>query len=89
MSSAESQLGWIAKSAQDPTDLLRANAMLDRVAYLEQLRTKLEKDLEPGDTSSTSALSTLDVSQLLVMVERQIVHLVASVERLIGPAPRA
>ena len=89
MSSPDSQLGWIAKSAQDPTDLLRATAMLERVAYLEQLRVKLERDLEFGDTSSTSALSTLDVSQLLVIVERQIVHLVASVERLIGPAPKA
>jgi len=89
MSSPNSQLGWLARSTQDPTDLLRATAMLERVAYLEQLRAKLEKDLELGDTSSTSELSALDVSQLLVIVERQIVHLVASVERLIGPAPRA
>ena len=88
MSSSNSQLE-IAKSAQDPTDLLRANAMLERIAYLEQLRAKLAKDLEFGDTVSTSELSTLDVSQLLVIVERQIVHLVASVEWLIGPAPRA
>jgi hypothetical protein len=63
--------------------------MLERIVYLEQLRVKLERDLELGDTFSTSELSTLDVSQLLVMVERQIVHLLASVERLIGPAPRA
>jgi hypothetical protein len=89
MSSPNPQLGWLAKSAQDPTDLLRAFAMLERIAYLEQLRVKLEKDLEFGDTVSTSEFSTLDVSQLLVIVERQIVHLVASVERLIGPAPRA
>jgi hypothetical protein len=89
MSSPDSLLGWIAKSAQDPTDLLRANVMLERIDYLEQLRAKLEKDLEFGDSFSTSELSTLDVSQLLVIVERQIVHLVASVERLIGPAPRA
>jgi hypothetical protein len=89
MSSPDSLLGWIVKSAQDPTDFLRASAMLERIDYLEQLRAKLEKDLEFGDTFSTSELSTLDVGQLLVIVERQIVHLVASVERLIGPAPRA
>lgn len=89
MSSSDSQLGWIAKSTQDPTDLLRANAMLERIAYLEQLRVKLEKDIEFGDGLSTSELSTLDVSQLLVIVEREIMHLVASVERLIGAAPRA
>jgi hypothetical protein len=63
--------------------------MLERIGYLEQLRAKLEKDLELDDALSTSELSTLDVSQLLVIVERQIVHLVASVERLIGPALRA
>jgi hypothetical protein len=78
MSSPDSLLGWIAKSAQDPTDLLRANVMLERIDYLEQLRAKLEKDLEFGDSFSTSELSTLDVSQLLVIVERQIVHLVTS-----------
>jgi len=63
--------------------------MLERVGYLEKLRVKLEKDLEFGDALSTSELSTIDVGQLVVIVERQIAHLVASVERLIGPAPRA
>jgi len=88
-SDSDSQLGWIARSAQDPTYLLRASSMLKRIAYLEQLRAKLEKDPEFGDALSTSELSTLDLSQLLVIIERHIVHLVASVERLIGPAPRA
>jgi hypothetical protein len=48
------------------------------------VRTKLEKDIEFGDSFSTSELSTIDVTQLLVMVERQILHLGAQVARLIG-----
>jgi hypothetical protein len=83
------EISWEVKSAEDRADVFRVSAMLERIDYLEQLRAKLEKDLEFGDAGSASELSTLDMSQLLIIVERQIVHLVASVERLIGPAPRA
>ena len=83
------EIAWDLKSAEDRGDVYRVSGMLERIDYLEQLRAKLEKDLKFGEAGSTSELSTLDVSQLLVIVERQIVHLVASVERLIGPAPRA
>jgi len=95
MSSPDSQfkpyeIAWAAKTAEDRTDAFRVSAMLERIGYLEELRTKLEKDLEFGDAgSSTSELSTLDLRQLLVIVERQILHLGASVERLIGPASKA
>ena len=89
MSSPDSLLGWIVKSAQDPTTFFGLTRCSNGSTISNRLRAKLEKDLEFGDTFSTSELSTLDVGQLLVIVERQIVHLVASVERLIGPAPRA
>ncbi len=78
------EIQWAAKTAEDRGDVFRADAMLQRIAYLEELRVKLEKDIEFGDTFSTSELSTIDASQLLVMVERQILHLGAQVARLIG-----
>ena len=80
------EIDWAEKTSADRTDLLRVDAMLERVAYLETVRAKLERDLEFGDTFSTSELSTIDTSQLLVMVERQILHLGAQVARLIGGA---
>jgi len=67
------EISWAAKSAEDRADVFRVSTMLERIDYLEQLRGKLEKDIEFGDAGSTSKLSTLDLSQLLVMVERQIV----------------
>jgi len=86
-------LRWAAKSPEDRADLLRVDAMLERITYLDQLRAKLEKDIEFGDAFSTSELSTADVKQLLTMVERELLHLGASVERLtgniVGPASRA
>jgi len=78
------EISWAEKTSADRTDLLRVDAMLQRIAYLEEVRTKLEKDIEFGDTFSTSELSTIDISQLLTMVERQILHFGAQVARLIG-----
>ena len=52
--------------------------------YLEQLRSKLLADIEFGDEFTTSELSTLDTTQLLEIVEREITHLGASVQRLVG-----
>jgi uncharacterized protein HemY len=78
------EIQWAAKTAEDRGDIYRADAMLQRIAYLEGLRAKLERDIEFGDLLSTSTLSTIDLSQLLVMVERQILHYGAAVARLIG-----
>jgi hypothetical protein len=78
------EIDWAEKTSADRTDLLRVDAMLERIAYLEEVRVKLERDIEFGDTFSTSELSTVDISQLLVIVERQILHLGAQVARLIG-----
>ena len=78
------EIRWSEKASADRTDLLRADAMLERIAYLEEVRGKLEKDMEFGDMVSTSELSTIDISQLLGIVERQILHLGAQVARLIG-----
>lgn len=80
-----SEIQWAAKTAEDRGDIFRADAMLQRIAYLEELRVKLERDIEfGGDLLSASSLSTIDLSQLLVMVERQILHYGAAVGRLIG-----
>jgi hypothetical protein len=78
------EIDWAEKTSADRTDLLRVDAMLERIAYLEEVRAKLEKDIEFGDSFSTSELSTIDISQLLVIVKRQILHLGAQVARLIG-----
>ncbi len=78
------EIEWAQKTSADRTDLLRVDAMLERIAYLEEVRAKLEKDIEFGDSFSTSELSTIDISQLLVIVERQLLHLGAQVARLIG-----
>ena len=75
---------WNAKTADQRTDLLRADQMLQRIDYLEQLRSKLLADIEFGDEFTTSELSTLDTTQLLEIVEREITHLGASVQRLVG-----
>ena len=75
---------WAARTAEDLGDVYRADAMLQRIAYLETLRVKLERDIEFGGAGSTSELSTIDLSQLLVMIERQILHYGAAVARLIG-----
>jgi hypothetical protein len=83
------EIQWAAKTAEARGDAFRVSAMLERIGYLEELRGKLEQDLEFGDTFSTSELSTIDLSQLLVIVERQILHLGASVEREIGPGATA
>jgi uncharacterized protein HemY len=80
------EIQWAAKTAEDRGDVFRADAMLQRIAYLEELRAKLERDIEFGDLLSTSTLSTIDLSQLLIMVERQILHLGAQIARLIGGA---
>jgi hypothetical protein len=78
------EISWAQKTAADRTDLLRVDAMLERIAYLEEVRVKLEKEIEFGDRFSTSELSTIDINQLLSIVERQILHLGAQVARLIG-----
>jgi hypothetical protein len=78
------EIQWAAKTAEARGDVFRVDAMLQRIGYLEELRERLEKDLELGAEFSTSALSTIDLSQLLTMVERQILHFGASVARLIG-----
>jgi hypothetical protein len=75
---------WAEKTSEDLGDIFRADAMLQRIAYLEELRAKLERDIEFGDTFSTSELSAIDLTQLLAMVERQILHYGAAVARLIG-----
>jgi hypothetical protein len=89
MSSADAlqnlyEIQWAAKTGEDIGDIYRADAMLQRIAYLETLRAKLERDIEFSDLLSTSALSTIDLAQLLVIVERQILHYGAAVARLIG-----
>ena len=81
---SEDQKLWDGKTPDQRTDLLRANQMLERIDYLEQLRTKLLAEIEHGDEKETSELSTLDATELLQIVAREITHLGATVQRLVG-----
>src|SRR6267143_1104234 len=48
------EIQWAAKTAEDRGDVFRVDAMLQRIAYLEELRVKLEKDIEFDDLSVPS-----------------------------------